>query len=288
VHPIVMAWIGVLAKVTIPLLMLSVGLASAELSLGYFCRRRRLLLRALAVVNLLVPAVIVGVALALPLPRIVRIGLVLLAIAPGAPFAPIKSVKFGGDPVFAYNLHIIVGVLSIATVPATLALVGRALSFPLHVDITAVSKTVLFGQLVPLAVGLGVRLRWPRIATTVGPSLNIVANVLLVLLIGLFLVARGGALLALGAFSLSSLFLVALSALMIGHVACGPEIGTRRAAAIAGALRHPGLALLIAHVNFPSYELAPVVVAYVLAAALATFAYRAWTERRERVLGRAY
>src|ERR1700742_4162721 len=96
---VVMNWITVLAKVTIPLLVLSLGLSSAKLSLGYFWKRRALLFRSLLAVDVLVPGAAVVLGLLLPLPRVAKIGLVLLAISPGAPFAPVKSVKLGGDVV---------------------------------------------------------------------------------------------------------------------------------------------------------------------------------------------
>ncbi len=274
-HELVIAWITVLAKTAIPLLVLSLGMTSAQLSVGYFWRRRGLLLRSLLAIDVLLPAVALALALLLPIPKVVKIGLVLLAISPGAPVVPMRSVGLGGDAAFTYNLQVVLALSTIVTLPVTLALLGRAFGFPWHVEMIAVSRTVLFGQLLPLGLGLGLRRLLPSVAAWLGPSLNVVANLFLVLLLALFVITRGVLILKLGAIALFSLFAVACAALAIGHSLGGPLPGTRRAVAVAGALRHPGLALLVARVNFPSYSLVPVIIAYLIAASLAVILYRA-------------
>lgn len=282
-NELVVNWVGVLAKIVIPLLVLSLGLNTAVLSPGYFWRRRGLLLRSLLSVDVLVPVVAVLLVLTLPLPPMVKIGLVLLSISPGAPFAPLRSVKLGGDLVFTYNFQVILALSAVVTLPVSLALLGRVFGLPLHVDPRRIATTVLAGQILPLLVGLSARRFFPRAAALLGPSFGLLANILLVFLFGLIFVTRGELILRLGAISLMALFALALTSLLLGHVLGGPELGTRRAVAVASAVRHPGLALLVARVNFPAYPVAPVIIAYVLAATLAAIPYEHIVNGRVRV-----
>jgi predicted Na+-dependent transporter len=58
----------------------------------------------------------------------------------------------------------------------------------------------------------------------------------------------------------------------------GPGLDTRRTLALTGAMRNPALALLIAQVNFPSLNVLPAVVGYLIACAFAAALYRRASE----------
>ena len=82
-----------------------------------------------------------------------------------------------------------------------------------------------------------------------------------------------GTILGLGGFALAGFF--------IGHVLGGPEPADRPVLALATALRHPAVALAIAHANFPEQRLASAAVfLYVILASMLSALYLSWVTRR--------
>ncbi|MGH7358585.1 MAG: hypothetical protein ACREJR_07215, partial [Candidatus Rokuibacteriota bacterium] len=70
------------------------------------------------------------------------------------------------------------------------------------------------------------------------------------------------------------------------HWLGGPDPDDRTALAIASSIRHPGVALTIARLNFPEEPLAPAaVLLFLLVSVIATLPYGAW--RRHVHVGRA-
>jgi BASS family bile acid:Na+ symporter len=73
-----------------------------------------------------------------------------------------------------------------------------------------------------------------------------------------------------------------LVGLAVGHLLGGPAPENRRALAIATATRHPGVALLLARVNFPAEKLVvAAVLLYLLVNALLVIPYLVWARRRQ-------
>ena len=70
--------------------------------------------------------------------------------------------------------------------------------------------------------------------------------------------------------------------MIIGHVLGGPDPGSRGVVAAASAMRFPALALVLAHVMPLGQQLIPVVLVYVIVAALSMTVYGAVMRRREK------
>jgi len=97
---------------TVFTMMFSLGLGIAARELKLIWQRPGLMARGLFSVLVAVPAVALLVTRFLELPRFVEIGLVLMAISPGAPIALRRSLGAGGHRAFAPSLQICVALLT--------------------------------------------------------------------------------------------------------------------------------------------------------------------------------
>lgn len=165
--------------------MLALGLT---LTLDDFRRAatlRRPLAVALAIQALLLPALCLLIAEAFDLPPNLAVGLMLMAATPGGTTANILSHLFNGDLALNLTLTAINAVLSIVAVPAILAFsmtwfLGNGRFLPLQWD----KFLGVFGLvLIPTAIGVGIRHRFPQLARRLQNPIRVAAAVLLVLII---------------------------------------------------------------------------------------------------------
>ncbi len=270
--------VGTLARLSVPLLMFALGLNASRFEVGYLVKHPGLFGRSLLSALVLVPALLIVADATLPLPLAVKAGLGVLAIAPGAPFLPWKALRFGGNPDYAINLFVALGLFSLVSVPLSLLVLSKVFGHAWAVGVGAVFKTVLVGQVFPLLVGLGVRRFAAGAVERYTKLVRVIANVAFatLLLVVIALVAtQARSLFSWGGLAGVGLFaLIAFVALGIGHFMGGPGLDTRRTLALTGAMRNPALALLLAHVNFPTLNVLPTVMGYVIACALAAVIYR--------------
>ena len=99
------------APATIFCVMLTVGLDIVVREVRRVGRRPERLARALFAVLVAVPTLALLVVRSLALPRAAQLGIVLMAIAPGAPVALHRSLGAGGHRAFAPALQILVALL---------------------------------------------------------------------------------------------------------------------------------------------------------------------------------
>jgi BASS family bile acid:Na+ symporter len=67
---------------------------------------------------------------------------------------------------------------------------------------------------------------------------------------------------------------------LAGHWLGGPDPDDRTALAIAASMRHPGVALAIARLNFPDEKLVPAaVLLFILVNLVVTLPYNVWRRR---------
>lgn len=274
--------VGTLARLAVPLLMFSVGLSAARFEFGYLLKHPSLFGRSLLSVLVLVPALMIVLDALLPLPTAVKAGLGVLAIAPGAPFIPYKSLKFGGNPVYTFNLFVALGLFSIVTVPISLLVLSNVFGHEWAVGVAAVTKTVFIGQVLPLLLGLLIRRYAGPAVDRYVKVVRVIANVAfaVLLVVVLFLLATKARSLFTwyGLAGVGLFALIAFVALGIGHFMGGPGLDTRRTLALTGAMRNPALALLLAQVNFPTLNVLPAVVGYLVACFLAAAIYKRASE----------
>jgi len=242
-------------------------------------REPSLMAKALLCALVAVPLVAVIVARALDLPRAAQVGLVLMAISPGAPIALRRALRAGGDTGFAVALQVTLAAASIVSLPASVAAFDEVFAGEARVDPRELSMQVFVGQGMPLLLGLLARRAAPRALARAEPVLNSLAGILLAALLGLALVDVWRPVWQAGPRVAAAIAVIAACAAALGHALGGPRQGTRRALAVACGARNVGLAMAVAGVNGASEEIQAAIVAYLVVAALVLTPYVAWQRR---------
>lgn len=269
-------WLGLWATVTVFIVMLSLGLGLAPGQLAALRSRLAVLASVIFAVVVVVPALAVLLLHAAAVSGPVAVGIVLMVISPGAPVALRRALDAGGNPDFAPALHLVIVMLAVLTVPATVAVLARIFAVDFVVTPQHIGRQVFFAQLLPLALGAAWRAVQPRLAARVqGPLARVGNGLLVVLLIGL-LVDLPDLLSIVGWTPMVAGLLVTAGALAVGTAFAWRDAEVRPTAAIAAAMRNPGLAIVIATVNRASAEVTASVLGYALGLSVALTAYLLW------------
>lgn len=267
------------AAVTVFTVMLGIGLGIAPGELRAVWRRPGPMLRGLFSVLIAVPALALAVSRGFDFPRWVQIGIVLMAIAPGAPVALRRSLAAGGHHAFAPSLQICVALLAVASMPLSIAVLNHVYAGQASIHPWDVARQVCVAQLLPLGLGIVLRGAAPRIADRLEPVFARLGTALLVALAILAVIAVWAVVVRTGLEILGAIALITCAALAVGHGLGGPEPGTRTAVAIVSAARNPGLALLVAAANSAPPQVKAIVLAYLLVSAFTILPYMLWRRR---------
>ncbi len=146
--------LSLIAAATLFAVMFDLGLAIVPGEFRWVVQRPMLLLKALFAVLVAVPVLALVVTWAVDLPRPVEIGIVLMAISPGAPVALRRSMGAGGHRTFAPALQIAVALLAVVSMPLSIAVLNEYYSGQAVVDPLHLARQVFFAQLLPLALGM--------------------------------------------------------------------------------------------------------------------------------------
>jgi BASS family bile acid:Na+ symporter len=120
------------------------------------------LLRALAAMYLVVPAVAIGLGLLLDPSVPVRTAMLAMAIAPIPPILPGKQLKFGGSSAHVFGLLVAVSLCAIVLVPLELVVIGEVFHRPAAFSPTRVASPIGSTVLLLLLAGLAFRHFAPR------------------------------------------------------------------------------------------------------------------------------
>jgi predicted Na+-dependent transporter len=142
--------------------MFDLGLAIVPGAFRWVFGRPGLLLRALFSVLVAMPALAWLVARLLDLPRPAEVGIMLMAVAPGAPVALRRSLGAGGHRSFAPALQIAVAVLAVPSMPLWVAAFNEYYGGNATADPWQLARQVFVAQLLPLSLGMAMRRVAPR------------------------------------------------------------------------------------------------------------------------------
>jgi BASS family bile acid:Na+ symporter len=165
--------------------MLALGLTLTVADFQRAATLRRPLLVALICQSLVLPTLCLLIAEAFHLQPTLAVGLMLMSATPGGTMSNILSHLFNGDLALNLTLTAINAVLSIFALPAILAVamgwfMGDGRFIPLQVD----KFLGLFALvLIPTAVGIAIRHRFPEFARRLQKGVRIAAAVLLVVVV---------------------------------------------------------------------------------------------------------
>ncbi len=273
-------FLSAFALATVFTVMLDIGLGIVPREFLWLFQRPGLILKALVSVLVAVPVIALCVARLLDLPRAAEIGLMVMAIAPGAPVALQRSLASRGHRSFAPGLQVTVALLAVVSMPVSIAALNHVYSGSASVGPLQLARQVFIAQLLPLGIGVLAGRFFPAASAWLKPRLDRVWKVLIGLLAILAIVGFWGALLRAGPMVATAACLTTIGAIAVGHVLGGPDPATRTAVAISSSARNPGLALLVVAVNGAPTGVRFAVLSYILVSAVTILPYVLWRRRR--------
>ncbi len=261
------------AAATVFTVMLTLGCGMVVGEFRWLWRHPGLVARGLFAVLIAVPALAIVVTRAFDLPRAADIGIVLMAISPGAPVALRRSLDAGGHRSFAPGLQILVALLAVVSMPLSIVALDEVYAGQASIAPGDLAKQVFIAQLLPLGLGMSMR-RWLPVHTAwLEPKLALLASILIVVLAILAIIDVWQVVVGAGLRIVLAIVAVTILALIAGHLMGGPDEATRTAVAISSAARNPGLALLVATLNHAPTEITATVLAYLVVSAFTIVPY---------------
>ena len=257
------------------------GLQATRDDLLYIARRPGLLLRSLIAMLVIMPLVVVACVYYLQLPQPTAVVLIALAISPVPPLLPKKHKKAGGVAPYGLGLLVVLALVSIVTVPLSVAVLNWLFAEAIAVGPVAIMKIVLTMIIIPLAAGLVVAKLAPGAAQRLRAPVRFVATVLL--FAGILVLLAGtwhGIWSATGHWTVVAIVAFVLAGLFVGHWLGGPEHEHASVLALSTASRHPAIALSISAVNFPGEQFAPTLALYLILCTILAIPYVKWQRSR--------
>lgn len=243
-------------------MMLAMGLSLTVAQIVAPLRNVRLVVLALAANFVVVPAAAFLLSRVIPLEKDLQIGLILFGIAAGAPFLPKLAQLAKGNVAFAVGLMTLLMVVTVVFLPLALPLLLPGVP----VNAGQIALTLVLEMLVPLGIGLFVKVRYAAAAAALQSSVAQISNVSLVLLLVLMLGLNLSKVLGLlGSGGILATLLLIGVAVASGYFAGGPAVDTRHVLALGTGQRNVVAGFVIAAGNFASQ---PDVLALLAAASL--------------------
>jgi predicted Na+-dependent transporter len=226
----------------------------------------RLVSTALAANFIVAPVAAWAVASLLSLDDSLTLGLLLLGTAAGAPFLPKLAQMAKGDVAYSVGLMVMLMVITVAYIPLVLVPLVEGI----EVSAWDIAKPLLLGMLLPLAIALLVRARYPDSAK-LAPPLNQISTISLALTLVLALVLGLPQLIdAFGTGAFLAAIIFAVICIAAGYLLGGRDREQRWVTSLGTAQRNISAALLIATTSFRDQPevLIMVMVAAVIALAI--------------------
>lgn len=238
------------------------------------------LLRSILAAEVITPFITVVVILLTNPLRATQIGLALAAASPAAPLFISSAIGAGGRVAYVASLQFTLSSLAVITTPLLLSLFGLILGFNARVSPLAVAQQVGFALFLPTCLGMFARSRFPAFAQRAARFLTMIGGCAYLLVILIVMAKTYPLLLAFELRSYVAIFLIVCAALLTGQLVGPSRPEDQTALAIACANRNPGLAMLIASLNFPAAGAIHVLVPYLFAASLPSMFYVQWRKHK--------
>lgn len=221
--------------------------------LTHFFKNWKFAARVLLINFVLLPILIIGFAALVDIPADIKIGFCIVALAAGAPFAPLLTKLAKGDAAMSTTLFLslIVGTIiavPLALSPAVTALVPSVQRIP----IWSVAWPLLLFLATPLILGCLARLRYPNIAEKAAKPLLKMSIAALLVYVNVFITAYlhlfGE---AWGSGAYLAAFAVPVLGIVLGSLISMKNIKVKRASIITTAQRSISGAIIVTVFNYP-------------------------------------
>ena len=278
--------LGLGVKISIFMIVLSLGLRASLSDVAHLFRRPGQLTRAMLAIFVIMPVVAILAAKILTLTPVVRVVLVALSVSPIPPIFPNKALKSGGEASFTIGLLAAVTLLSIIIIPLAFAALDLLVPGNPQFSLPFLIATLATATLLPMAIGMTLRYFAPRFSEGLADVLAKVGGILLIVSILPILVAILPTMWSLTGKGMILAFIVfALVGVTVGHFLGGPDPKERTVLSLATASRHPGIAIAFASANVvdetPKQVIAAAVIAYLLISAIVVAPFLKWLSRDE-------
>ena len=239
------------------------------------------LVRALLAMYVVVPVVAACMGLMLELAGPVRVALLAVAVAPIPPILPGKQLKGGGSRAHAFGLLVAVSLCAVVLVPLTVGILGHLFGMSSSFGPIKVARLIGVTILIPLLAGIALAYFAPALAAKLAPIVSKAGLLLLVVVALLILVSQWRHMAGLvGDGTVLAFVAFVVVGLAVGHALGGPDPSDRTVLALATASRHPGLALAVAHVNYPDAKaLVAAVLLFLVVNVIVSIPYVVWRKR---------
>jgi predicted Na+-dependent transporter len=240
--PTQVAQVGLLAFVVAGMAAMGLGLTLAQIAAPL--RDVRLVASLLVVNFVVVPAAAVAAGRLLPMDEASATAVILIGCVAGAPFLPKLAQLAGGDRALAVGSMVLLMVLTVLYAPLVVPLVVEGAT----VSAGDIASSLVLYMLLPLALGLVVRARYPQLADSwVGPAGQVSSFGLVLGIVAAVLVTWQDILGSLGSWLFVGTAIVLVVGLVAGYLAgAGRATSDRQVLALATAQRNIAAALVVA------------------------------------------
>jgi BASS family bile acid:Na+ symporter len=257
--------LSVFALVFVVGTMLAMGLKLTPAGITRTLRNWKLDVLILVANFVIVPAIIISLAYIDQLPEDIRLGITILAFASGAPFIPMIVQHAKGNIAMGVGVMTLLMVATIIVLPIMLPLAIPGVT----VNAWDIARPLIFLMLIPLVIGLLVRIRYESFAEHAAKLLvpvNMLSIFLLLFLVFALYWSDIVSTFGTGAIGFSIIF--AVIALVVGYLFGGRDKNTKRVFGLSTANRNISAGILISGINFIDRPLVSVTVMIVAIASL--------------------
>jgi BASS family bile acid:Na+ symporter len=242
------ALVGVSTLVFVVTSMVAMGLSLTVRQVLDSLSNGRLVALALVVNFVAVPAVAYGIDLVLNLDESLFTGLVLIAVAGGAPFLPKLVQVAKGDAALSVGLMVLLMVATVVVMPLALPL----LLGDVEVNAWDIASSLIFLMLFPLGASLVVRARYADLAESSVPAFERISSVAMAFLAVGGIIANWNEVVSLvGTRGILAAALLIVIAFGLGFGTGGSETATRSVFGLGAGQRNLSAAFVVAVQNFP-------------------------------------
>lgn len=227
--------------------MASMGLSLKINQITAPLKNTRLVVTAIVVNFILIPIIAFILTLALPLSEDLRIGLILLSTAAGAPFLPKLADTAKGNVPLSVGLMVLLMVVTIVYLPVVLPFLLTGVK----VNPLSIIQSLIVVMLIPLASGLFINTRYEETAAKIQPTFSQASNTALIMLVVLGLVLNFREMVGLvGSSGILAGIIFILASLTVGFLLGGSDSRVKSVMALGAGQRNIAAALVVAGQNF--------------------------------------
>jgi len=230
------------------------------------------------------PLVVLLMERTLPLDRGEAVGLFLLSVVPGAPLTSRTAAKRGFDMQLAASYQVWGAVLMPLMIPLVVYSVAKLYSKNVWIPPRLLFAQIAENQFLPLLIGLGLMYYATRLARKIQPTITVVGNTLLLVMIVAALWKMRAALAAITPWLVVAAIVLALASVLAIPVLLRAGAETDKTLALCNANRHVGLALLLAGDFLQARNAIPAIICYALVALVVMLVYARVVRREQKQL----